>query len=262
MSKTQFIVKYLYHCAKAKNTKGHGIHSPFLFRFTQNVVYNKNPYYYFSEIESVRKELLKDPRILSFVDLGTGKNREITVQQIAKISAKRPKIAQLLSHLVKFVNATTVMELGTSLGISTAYLAAASPNISCITFEGSKQVMKIAQENFKKLHLDNIEIVAGNINETLQPRLNKLAQKLDVVFFDANHRKKPVLDYFTKCLEHIHDESVFIFDDIHWSVEMEEAWEIIRKHPSVSATFDLYEIGIVFFNKQFQKKTFKMALSL
>ncbi len=257
--KIRYAYKYTRHALKAKHTKGHGIHSPYLYRFTQNAVYEKNPFYLFNSIEALRESLKYDDRTIAMEDFGTGGNREIRVRDIAKSSLKRTRLAQLLYRVVNFTNAKNVLELGTSLGITTAYLSSPSAEIKCISLEGSSAVAEIARENFEKLEISNAEIVVGNIDETLAPALSELG-KADVVFFDANHRKEPVLKYFSQCLEHIHPESVFIFDDIHWSSEMEKAWCTIRKHERVTATIDLFELGIVFFNKSFPKKNYKMVL--
>ena len=259
MKRLRFILKYFSHLFDAKNTKGHGIHSPYLYRFTQNAIYEKNPFYVFPKIEILRENLNFDDRILHIRDYGTGSDREARVFEIAKTSLKRPKWAQLLYRVVHFTKAQHVLELGTSLGLTTAYMAAVNSEIRCVSLEGSEEIAKIARENFEKLELDNIELVVGNIDETLELQLTK-SDKLEVVFFDANHRKEPVMKYFLQCLEHIHPDSVFIFDDIHWSAEMEQTWRQIRKNSRVTTTIDLFEVGIVFFNKNYPKKTYKMKL--
>ncbi|MFV0392248.1 MAG: O-methyltransferase [Paludibacteraceae bacterium] len=259
MKKIRFVIKYLVHLLNAKNTKGHGIHSPYLYRFTQNAIYEKNPFYIFPEIEALREHLYFDDRVLDLKDFGTGQDRETHVMDIAKKSLKKRKYGQLLYRIVHFLQAKQVLELGTSLGITTSYLASGNSDIRCVSMEGSEAIVKIARENFEKLQLENIELIVGNLDETLSPTLNTKGN-WDVIFFDANHRKAPTLNYFLQCLEHIHRYSVFIFDDIHWSEDMEDAWNEIRKHESVTVCVDLFEIGIVFFNKDFPKKTFKMTL--
>lgn len=259
MNKARLLYKGIYHFFDSKNSRGHGIHSPYLYRFTQNAIYEKNPFYIFPKIETLRENLKYDDRILSVKDYGTGSDRQTRVLDIAKTSLKSRKWAQLLYRIVNFTKAQNVLELGSSLGLTTAYLASVKSDITCISLEGSEEIANIARENFEKLEINNVEIVVGNIDETLGEQLEKL-KTLDVVFFDANHRQEPVLNYFQQCLEHIHHDSVFIFDDIHWSEEMERAWRIIRKHRKVTTTIDLFEVGIVFFNKNYPKKTYKMFL--
>lgn len=259
MNKVQYAHKFIRHIIDAKNTKGHGIHSPYLYRFTHNAICEKNPFYVFSQIETLRDNLYFDDRPIFINDFGTGHDRETKVQDIAKTSLKRPKWAQFLYRVVNFTKAQDVLELGTSLGLSTAYMASVRKDINMVSLEGSADIAKIAKENFEKLEIENIELIVGNIDETLASTLSKF-EKLDVVFFDANHHKEAVMKYFLQCIEHIHSDTVFIFDDIHWSSSMEQAWSEIKKNDKVTATIDLFEMGVVFFNKNFPKKNYKMFL--
>ncbi|MBP1665039.1 MAG: O-methyltransferase-like protein [Bacteroidetes bacterium] len=247
MKEISFIIRYLIHFFEAKNTKGHGVHSPYLFRFTQNVIYDKNPFYIFPAIEKLRVQLRRDERLLHLTDFGTGNHSASRVCDIAKKSLKTPNRARLLFRTVHFIQAKTVLELGTSLGITTAYLA--SPN--------SDLVAAVARENFEKLGLKNIRQITGNIDNTLEPFLQE-NKTLDVVFFDANHRQEAVLRYFNLCVKHITRNSVFIVDDIHWSADMEDAWFSIQNHPEVQSSIDLFDCGMVFFDRYLPKKHFKM----
>ena len=77
-----------------------------------------------------------------------------------------------------------------------------------------------------------------------------------MVYFDGNHQKAATLEYFQHCLQFVNNESFFIFDDIHWSKEMESAWEEIKKHPKVKVTIDTFQWGIVFFRKEQEKEHF------
>lgn len=257
MNSPYIAYKYLQHLIQSKNTKGHGIHSPYLYRFTQDVIYEKNPFYTFPKIESLRRKLKLDNRSVAIKDFGTGKDRVEKVRDVANKSLSQKKEAQLLFRLMCFLNAKNVLELGTSLGITTAYLASSSPNVRCISLEGSEEIAKIANENFRTLGLKNVDLMVGNIDDTLPDALHQM-DKPDVVFFDANHCKKATLQYFNQSIEHIEQKTVFIIDDIYRSNDMEDAWNEIRRHPKVTTTFDLFQLGIVFFNKNFPKKTYKM----
>lgn len=257
MDKIHFIYQYFYHFFTAKNSRGHGVHSPFLYSFTQEVIYEKNPFYAFSSIEERRAELHRDNRVLNITDFGAGNKTQATVSRIASTSLKSKKWGQLIFRAVNFLKAETALELGTSLGISAAYMASVNSGIRCITLEGSTEIANVAQAGFKKLNLQNIQILTGNINETLSQALFDL-RNVDFVFFDANHRQEPTLNYFYQCLQYITENSVFIFDDIYWSKEMTRAWQTIKQEKQVTATIDLFHIGIVFFNKSLPKKNYKM----
>jgi predicted O-methyltransferase YrrM len=247
--------KYLHYYITASNGKGHGVHSPFVFDFIKNVLNDKKKYEGYTAIESLRRELKQDDTILDVRDFGAGSlavsSRQKKVSDIARAFLKPKKYAQLLFRIAQYYKPAATIELGTSLGITTAYLACASPKV--YTMEGSGEVAAIAENNFKKLGLTNIEIIEGNFDNTLPLLLSKL-QKVDLAFIDGNHRKLPTLDYFDQLLNKSTGSTILIFDDIHWSTGMEEAWEEIKAHPDVTLTIDLFFIGLVFFKKDFRSK--------
>ena len=233
------------------------MHSPFFFRFILEVLNNGNQWEPPAAIEVLRKKLLKDDRVLQVQDLGagsrsgTGKNR--TVAQLAKTAIKPKKYSQLLFRLVKKYKPRTIIELGTSLGITTAYLAAASPGAAITTIEGSKAVLQMAQENFARLEIRNVDSLEGNFDDVLPPLLER-AEQVDLGYIDGNHRYEPTLNYFKNLVEKCHPESILVFDDIHWSAEMEQAWSEIQQHPSVRCTVDIFFLGFVFFRSEFKEK--------
>jgi len=257
MNHFRILYKYLCHFFTARNTGGYGVHSPFLFQFTRFVLKEKHAFYSFHSIENLRSALRKDNRIVHIADFGTGSDRTETISQIIGNAVQSPKYGQLLFRMVHYFKAQEILELGTSLGITTAYLASVSSDNVCVSLEGSPEIATVAKENLRKLKLSNVEVVVGDIDTTLLNVLNK-TEKLDFVYFDANHRSEAVLSYFEQCLPKAHRETVMVFDDIYWSADMEHAWREIKKHPQVNSTIDLFQLGIVFFNDDLHKKHYKM----
>lgn len=257
MNQFYILYKFIRHFFSARNTKGFGVHSPFMFQFIQSVLGERHYFYVFSEIEALRGELKKDKTTISITDYGTGVNRDSTVARIANKSTQSAKYGQLLFRIIRYFKAVDVLELGTSLGITTSYLASSSSSIKCVSMEGCPQITRVAERNFKKLNLNNIELVTGNIDSTLEEVLNK-TEKLDVVFFDANHRSEAVLHYFDMCLSKVHNDTIFVVDDIYWSEDMEKAWQTIKAHSKVTSTVDIFQMGIVFFNSHLHKKHYKL----
>ncbi len=249
--------KYLSYYINSKNGKGHGIHSPFVFDFVINVLNDKKRYDCFDKIEPLRKQLLKNNKTIEVEDLGAGSaiisTKKRKINAIARSSLKNKKFAILLFRIVKYYKPETIIELGTSFGITSCYMACANKNSVIFTFEGSKEIGKIAEDNFKKAGFENINLIEGNFNKTLPDVLNKI-KNIDMVFLDGNHRKEATLAYFFEFLKKSASHSIFIFDDIHWSAEMEQAWKQIQEHDSVTLTVDLFFIGIVFFNPDFKVK--------
>jgi len=253
----QLAKKYLYYYVTASNGKGHGVHSPFVFDFIKNVLNNTKTHKCFHSIEKLRKELLHDKRIVEVEDFGAGSlavpNKKKRVSDITKAFLKSKKLAQLLFRIVDYYKPKTIIELGTSLGVTTIYLAAANKTATVFTLEGSKNIATLAKNNFQKAGADNIKLIEGNFDDTLPSALLQ-AQKVDLGYVDGNHRKLPTLSYFHQFLKKSDDQSIFIFDDIHWSVEMEEAWKEVQQHSAVTLTIDLFFIGLVFFRKDFKYK--------
>lgn len=175
------------------------------------------------------------------------------VSQLASSSLQEEEIAQMLYRLVNEFKPAAIIELGTSLGITSVYLAKAVSKAQVYTLEGNAAVQDIAKEQFATAGLQNITAITGNFDNTLQPLLDSL-QKVDLVYFDGNHRYEPTVRYFEACLKKATEQSVFVFDDIHWSAEMERAWEYVKKHPSVMISIDIYKLGIVFFRKNQPKQ--------
>ena len=245
---------YLQRCVHL-----HGIHSPFVFELHEKLFKEKAKFYAFSEIESIRAKLLLTQKKLIINDLGAGStlnsSKERTIRTIAKNSLKPAKTAQLLYRFIHHFKPKQIVELGTCLGITSAYLAKANAKGQLTTLEGAEELAKIAQINFNKLNIENVPLVAGNFDQTFQPTLNRL-QSVDFVFFDGNHRKEPTLRYFEQALRFANEQSIFVFDDIYWSKEMTQTWKTIQKHPSVTVTIDCYAMGFVFFKTDQAKQHF------
>lgn len=253
----QLAFKYLTYYLTAANGKGHGIHSPFVYDFVRKVLIDKRQYYAYQQVEQYRNYLLKDQQAVEVKDLGAGsmlsKSNTRTVSEICKNTSKSKKLGQLLFRCSNYFKPKTIVELGTSLGVSTAYLAAGAPGARLITCEGSDAVAAIAMRNLQEMGLSNIEMLQGNFDDTL-PEFIEQNPSLDMIFIDGNHREEPTVRYFEWFLPAMHEGSVMIFDDIHWSEGMEKAWATIKEHEAVTTTIDLFFIGLVFFSKDFKSR--------
>ncbi len=253
----QLAKKYIHYYLTAENSKGHGVHSPFVFEFIKFVLNDKKKYDVYDTIEKQREVLLKDKTVIEVEDFGAGstviKTKQRVVKDIAASSLKPKKYSQLLFRMIQYYNKKNVLELGTSFGITTSYIASAKNNPYVTSMEGSQSIASIAQQNFDALQLNNIKIIRSDFEKTLSPFLLN-SGTIDFAFLDGNHRKIPTLQYFQQILSNSTEETIVVFDDIYWSKEMEEAWEEIKIHPSVTLTIDLFFTGIVFLKKDFKVK--------
>ncbi|TDQ06565.1 O-methyltransferase [Pedobacter metabolipauper] len=254
-----FIGDYIKHRFTSKSR--HGTHSPFVYKLTDEVIYDFNSKKTYKSIEAQRKKLCSDDSLITVTDLGAGshlnKNKTKKVSQIAKNALKSPRLAQLIYRLAQDNHPKNIIELGTCLGLTTIYLSRACPDADIITVEGCPETAKIAYRNFQDLDVENVELRVGNF-DLLFPEIVKETDQLDFVYIDGNHRKEATLNYFKQALPKVHEGSLLIFDDIYWSKGMKEAWEEIKAHPQVTVTIDLFWIGLVFFKKGQAKEHFKI----
>lgn len=249
--------KYLKYYFSSSNGKGHGTHSPFIFHFITKVLNNKQHYPEYDTVEQLRNKLLSDQATLTIEDFGAGsvisKTNKRTIASIVRNAAKPKKLGQLLFRMIKEYQPETIVELGTSLGVTTSYLALAQADALLLTMEGSKEIAEVANRNFEMLGLKNVSITQGNFDDVLSDVLHK-TKNIGFSFIDGNHRQEPTERYFLELLAKAKNDSIFVFDDIHWSKEMEAAWHTIKEHPDVRCTVDLFFIGIVLFRKEFLDK--------
>lgn len=252
------IVAFAKYGCKARHRKGFGVHSPFVFRLLNRVFYENENYYCYQKIERNRKKLLSNRTKIHLTDLGTGSPRTRTIADIARKTVKQCKFAQLLFRLANFNHSKTILELGTSLGLTTMYLAATGAKSTVTTIEGDPTLCQMAAKTFAENGYKNINVVCGNIDEHL-PELLKKTDKIDFVFFDANHTKEATLRYFYACLPKIHKNTIFAFDDIHSSCGMQQAWNEIARNSAVTLAIDIFQMGIVWFNSDLTKQNYIVA---
>ncbi len=205
-----------------------------------------------SELEEIRKKLLNDREILEIEDFGAGSKKLRSTNRktssITKYSTSSRKFSLLYQYFCSRTPAKIVFELGTCVGINTRYLSIVTKG-QLFTFEGSYSLWQKAQEFPPP---DNIQFIYGNINATLSPTIQEF-NPVDFVLIDATHTFLGTLSYFELVIPFIQDSSIVAVADIHWSAEMNAAWEEIKRHPKVVLSLDFYECGILLFDKKYKK---------
>jgi predicted O-methyltransferase YrrM len=223
----------------------------------------KKEYYFFGPIESLRASYLNNQNVIEMNDMGAGsilgKNQKRKVSTIAATSLQSAKNAALLFRLVDYFQPKNIIELGTSLGITTCYLAKAARKSSIVTIEGNSNISSLAIEGFRKMGIENITCKTGSFERHFLSTLREF-QQIDFILFDGNHRLAPTLQYFEDALPFAHENTFFAFDDIYWSNEMKLAWEAIKDHPQVSISIDIFDMGLIFFRKGHTKQHFKLRV--
>lgn len=250
---------YIYFLFTSKNQ--HGIHSPFVYQLITKCFYDKSNYPAYTIWQSVQQAYFKSKQILEMDDVGAGshvfKSQKRSIAAVAKNAGTSFKRAKLLYRIAKYFSVKSALELGTSLGLGSIALSL-NKNLHLTTVEACKNTIEIANSSAESLALHHIHFVNSTFDtylETISP-----TQKFDLIFVDGHHQKEATLGYFEKLLTHVHNDSVMIFDDIYWNKSMTEAWQKMKKHPSVKVSIDTYFWGILFFRKEQAKEHFKIRV--
>lgn len=250
-------IKFLWH---SKNE--HAVHSPFVFCLLTKCFYDKKFKSEYMVLKHYRNQLLQNKDTINITDFGAGsrvfKSNTRQIAQIAKTAGISAKRAELLFRITNYLKPKNVLEIGTSLGLATSALSLGNPEASIITLEGCPETAKQAQLQLQKFERTNVTSIVSEFSNYLskQQTTSDKQPTFDLIYFDGNHSKKATLEYFELLLPTITNETVWIFDDIHWSAEMEEAWEMIKNHPKVIVSIDTFQWGLLFFRHEQRKQHF------
>jgi predicted O-methyltransferase YrrM len=251
------IKSYLKFLWNSKNE--HAVHSPFVFSLLTKCFYDKKQKPEYSILKKYRKSLFSNKSFIEVTDFGAGskvfKSNKRQISKIAKTAGISPKRAELLFRISNYFQPKNILEIGTSLGLATSALALGNPKSKVITVEGCPNTANIAKNQLNEFDCTNVENIISEFESFLISE-NLQSTTYNLIYFDGNHSKKATLNYFELLLPTIDNDSVWIFDDIHWSPEMEETWEIIKNHPKVKVTIDTFQWGLVFFRREQEKEHF------
>ncbi len=252
------IISYIKHFFNS--IKLHGVHSPFVFDLVTKCFNDKNLYPEYKLLEKYNLKLKESKEVLSIKDFGSGSkvfcSNERKVSAISKHAGISKKRQQLIWRLSNFLHFQNTIELGTSLGKAT-YAFALSKKNTVTSIEGCPATAAFAKKNLKEAGSQNVKI----INDSFDSFLNTpFGFSPDCVFIDGNHNKNHTLRYFEKLLPQVHNDTVLIFDDIYWSKEMTQAWEVISAHPKVTISIDTFYWGLAFFRKEQEKESFTIRM--
>jgi len=242
-----------------KSSSKHGIHSPFVYHFTDNCLSQKinlkNPH--FKLFKSYKTALLKDKNTLQITDFGAGskhfKDNVRKVSDIAKYAGISSAKAKLLIKIIDYFKPKSILEIGTSLGLST-FILSNQNKTKVITIEGCTKTQDKAKYYLSLFGINSITFY-NNQFDAILPKITE-NQKFDLIYFDGNHKKDATLKYFNYCLNSINNETLFIFDDIHLNSEMYECWQEIIKNRLITVSIDTFYYGLIFFRAEQTKQHF------
>lgn len=235
------------------------VHSPFVFQWISDVLEDQRHYYAFGAIDALRTKMLSSNTPIQVLDYGAGPSasfenqneptlRNTTLKKIVQRAGSDARQGEMLFKMADLYAPKYILELGTSVGLGTLYIAQGGRSgAQFISLEGCPNSAEIARLNLRTLGVKNVEVRAGSFEQNLKKAVQDMPQ-LDFVYFDGNHQAAPTLSYFQICLDKAHKDTVFIWDDVHWSQGMENAWETIKKHEKVTLTIDCGHFACAFFN--------------
>lgn len=250
-----FLTSYLKFLWSSSNA--HGVHSPFVFDLATKCFYEKQPYPEYALLEKHRKTLLNNDGLITVDDFGAGskifKSNTRKISAIARNAGISKDCAALLFRMVRYFGPKTILEIGTSLGLATAAMHLGNTNTRIDTVEGCRETSTVAKNHFDKAGFSISEFIVSEFENYLE----KISgNTYDLIYFDGNHTKEATLKYFDLLFPTVTNETVWIFDDIHWSTEMEAAWEVITQNQQVTISIDIFKWGLVFFRKEQAKEHF------
>lgn len=229
----------------------------------KTAAYSNKKWDAFLTIKEIRNYFSRINETIEITDLGAGSRFTPKVTRricdVAVNSAMKPFYGEIIFNLLELLQSKKILELGTSLGIGTLYLAQHNYQPEVTTIEGCPAISALAAQTFAKTNVENIKQITGNFDLVLSDVITTY-DKIDFAFIDGNHQEEPTYKYFETLLKKCSENTILVFDDIYWSRGMENAWKKIKAHPSVGFSVDLYFMGFIFFNKSHELKHFKIRV--
>jgi len=228
-------------------------------------------------IEALRARLLASDAEVGIIDFGAGDpGLELSggtmaagrvetrrIADICRSAAKPPVWARILLRLVREFRPERCLELGTSLGVSAAYQAAAlelNGSGRLVSLEGAPALVEVAWRHLEELGLaPRVSLFAGRFRDTLGGVLASEAP-IDYAFVDGHHDGDATIAYFEQLLPAAADGAVFVFDDISWSRGMQQAWRTVSAHPRVRLPVDLFKVGVCVLGPGTRTNRFRVAI--
>ncbi len=239
-----------------KSKSIYNIHSPFVFEFVKDIIEDERNFYAFDLIKKIKYDLKQRQTTIKLNDLGAGSlvstTNERTIAEIVNNSVASQKKIQFLFKLCLKYQPETILELGTSLGLSSLVMQLANIRSTITTVEGDATIADIAHNIHTENNIHTIEIVNQPFDVFLKNK--NTDSKFKLILIDGNHAYSPTIKYFEILTHNIDNECIMIFDDINWSQDMRRAWDEIKSNKKVRLSIETFEYGIVFFNSDFKEK--------
>ena len=244
-----------------KSSNQHGIHSPFVYDLITKCFYDKTSFSAYHNLKVLRNELTHNQDLVKIKHYSEAskvfQSNHQKISTIVKGEGSSYKKQKQLYRITNYFKPKNVLELGTSVGLGSAAMAIASNNSIIKTVEVNKNISDIAKKVFKSYQLKNIQIDTSSFKDFFK---KSNYENLDLVYLDGTCDKESTIENFNSLLKYSHNESVFIINNIYWSKEMTEAWNIIKNQKEITVSIDTFYWGFLFFRKEQPKQHFTIRL--
>lgn len=160
----------------------------------------------------------------------------------AHVKTGSPKLkGMLLRRIVEGYGAKRVLELGTNTGFSGSYFVSVN-GVELTTIEGSDALCNIADKNMRRIS-PKYRIMNNLFDDAIDQLIQENA-KFDCVFIDGQHEKEATLHYAERVKPLMEKNAIYIFDDIYWSDDMNEAWKELVYTKDFFKAVDLFAVGV------------------
>jgi len=242
------------------NAKGrHGIHSPFVYNLIDQVLRKPISEEVKSRQNRLFKALKNDATIINFEEFGAGSKhlkKQRSIKQIVATNSTKNKYGNLLYRLMEAYKPMNVLEFGTSLGCGTLQLHWGNPDAQLISIEACKETYEFAKKTMAQHQIsDHIQLFNSTFNDFLE---GEILKKFDLVFIDGHHDGKCLIDYLKKLEEHTHNDTIFILDDIRWSMDMLNAWNTLVNDEQYHLSIDFFKMGLLIRQSNKRKEHFTL----
>lgn len=210
---------------KIRHHRGHGIHSPFVFDLITKVIEEKAAYY-------------------AYADIG------YYLEHFPEKTYADDRHFRLLFKLVNYFSSKRILELGAGVGISTLYLTAPASDIECISVDADSANKRHAQMLYEHWPRNIVQNSAATVN---------LEEKQDCIFVNLRNYSHSTECIINCILQNVHEKSFVIIDGIRTNRKYQMLWKELLKKDEVVVSLDLYNVGILFFNKKYFKKNYKLS---
>jgi len=212
---------------RKRNSLGFGVQSPNDFYFVQNVLREKMHYYGYRDLRDLQRSM-------------------------ASSEGSYPEeINRLLFRLANYAHPEVIVEVGTGSGLSACAMAIAHFLGRCITISERGGIDDVVSA-FSQIVVEEGDEVA---------RFCQIANRLETIEMLHVAHTEHYQEVVDCALKHVCDSTLFVIEGIRDSKEKLEWWKNLQGCKPVSVSYDIGNVGLLFFDKHRHKTAYWVNLA-